>query len=163
MRLLLTGATGFIGSRLALEALQCGIDVAATAQANTPAERARLAALEASGVTVILGPLQDPRFAAAVVRERDIVIHLAAAQHEAGVASSYFEAVNVTGTRTLIEASRAAGVQRFVYGSTIGVYGAATHGALDENSPPRPENIYGRTKLAAEEVVKSLQNALEVT
>jgi nucleoside-diphosphate-sugar epimerase len=46
-------------------------------------------------------------------------------------------------------------VRRFVYGSTIGVFGSAITGRLDESTPPRPDNIYGRTKLEAEGVVRS--------
>ena len=89
-----------------------------------------------------------------VVAGRDTIIHLAAAQHESGVPDSYFETVNVAGTRNLLAASRDAGVRRFVYGSTIGVYGSAASGTLDESSPPNPDNVYGRTKLAAERVVR---------
>ena len=54
-------------------------------------------------------------------------------------------------------------MRRFVYGSTIGVYGSATDSALDESTPPHPVNIYGVTKLEAEGVVKSFSNALETS
>ena len=60
----------------------------------------------------------------------------------------------------MIEASKRAGVERFVYGSTIGVYGEYAGEPLDENTPPRPLNVYGRSKLAAEEVVKSYRAEL---
>ncbi len=154
MKLLLTGGTGFIGSRLALEARSLGIDVLVTGQVNTDAERTRASALQASGVKIEQGALQEEAFAQRMVRDRDTVIHLAAAQHEANVPDRYFEEVNVGGTRVLLEASRAAGVRRFLYGSTIGVYGEASKDALDESSPARPANIYGRSKLAAESEVR---------
>lgn len=163
MKLLLTGGTGFIGSRLALAARQRSLDVVVTGQVNTDAERARLAELNRAGVTIANGALQNADFARTVVTGCDAVIHLAAAQHEANVPDSYFEEVNVGGTRTLLEASRHAGVRRFVYGSTIGVYGSATGGTLDEESPPRPDNVYGRTKLAAEQQVHEFASALETT
>ncbi|MET0988823.1 MAG: NAD(P)-dependent oxidoreductase [Steroidobacteraceae bacterium] len=155
MRLLVTGATGFIGSHVALHARQQGFDVAAAGQRNTAAERARHHYLESAGIEVVEGVLQDPDIAATMVSGCDAVIHLAAAQHEANVPDSYFHEVNVAGTRTLLEASRTACVRRFVYGSTIGIYGSAERGVLDENSPPRPENIYGRTKLEAEQLVRA--------
>lgn len=161
MKLLLTGGTGFIGSRLALDARKRQLEVVVTGQVNTDAERLRLAELNAAGVTIASGPLQDADFARGVVAGCDAVIHLAAAQHEANVPDSYFEEVNVGGTRTLLEASRRERVRRFVYGSTIGVYGSATDGMLDEESPPRPDNVYGRTKLAAERVVQEYGSALE--
>lgn len=160
MKLLLTGGTGFIGSRLALEARRQHLDVVVAGQLNTAQERARQAELEAAGVQVAIGPLQNPDYARQITAGCQWVIHLAAAQHEANVPDSYFRTANVEGTRTLLEASRAAGVQRFVHGSTIGVYGSASQGALDESSPPHPDNIYGQTKLEAEAVVKSFRDKL---
>lgn len=154
MRLLITGGTGFIGSRLALLAARRGLQATVTGQTNSPAELARNEELAKAGVSVLQGPLQDAAFAREAVKECDLVIHLAAAQHEANVPESYFREVNVEGTRALLEASRAAGVKRFVYGSTIGVYGEAGQRTLDEQTPPRPMNMYGRTKLEAEKVVR---------
>ena len=161
MKLLLTGGTGFIGSRLALAARKQRLDVVVTGQVNTDAESTRLKELEGAGVTITPGPIQDLEFALSVVAGCDVVIHLAAAQHEANVPDSYFEEVNVRGTRALLEASRREHVSRFVYGSTIGIYGSAAEGVLDETSPPCPDNIYGRTKLAAERVVQEYGSSLE--
>jgi len=162
MKMLVTGGTGFIGSRLALEGRSQGHTVVVAGQLNSDAERARAQELERQGVVIEQGPLQDAAFAQRVARGCQIVIHLAAAQHEANVPDEYFFDVNVNGTRTLLEACKASGVQRFVYGSTIGIYGEATGQALDENSPPRPVNVYGRSKLQAEGVVKAFQDALQV-
>jgi nucleoside-diphosphate-sugar epimerase len=92
----------------------------------------------------------------------DVVYHLAAAQHEANVPNQRFWDVNVTGTENLLEASVAAGVARFVHGSTIGVYGTALDGCLDEQSPVHPDNIYGVTKLAAETRVLALREEFPV-
>jgi nucleoside-diphosphate-sugar epimerase len=164
MKFLITGGTGFIGSRLALEAQQRGIEVVAAGQVNTAAERARLQELEQHGVRVIQGPLQEPSYSESVVQGCQAVIHLAAAQHEANVPDAYFESVNIGGTRSLLEASRKAGVRRFVYGSTIGVYGESRGaGLLNELSPPQPVNIYGRTKLAAEGVVQTFGQSLQTS
>jgi nucleoside-diphosphate-sugar epimerase len=161
MKMLVTGGTGFIGSRLALEARALGWDLVIAGQLNTPAERARAAELEQAGIRIEQGSLQDPEFAARAAAGCRVVIHLAAAQHEANVPEEYFFDVNVTGTRTLLEAARGAGVKRFVYGSTIGVYGESAGQALDEDSPPRPMNAYGRSKLQAEAVVQSFAGDLE--
>ena len=163
MRLLLTGGTGFIGSRLALEARQRQMDVVVTGMVKTDAERSRIGELQRAGVRIEEGALQDAAFARRVVSGCDTVIHLAAAQHESGVPDSYFEDVNIGGTRSLLAASRDAGVRRFVYGSTIGVYGSAANGTLDESSPPNPDNIYGRTKLAAERVVREEAGPVETS
>lgn len=163
MKMLVTGGTGFIGARLALEARSRGHSVVVAGQLNSDAERTRARELEARGVNLEQGPLQDPAYARRIVEGCSLVIHLAAAQHEANVPDSYFFDVNVTGTRSLLDACRVAGVERFVYGSTIGVYGESSGAPLDENSPPRPVNVYGRSKLAAEELVRSYRgDALEL-
>jgi dihydroflavonol-4-reductase len=163
MKMLVTGGTGFIGSRLALEARGQGHTVVVAGQLNSDAERARARELEARGVNLEQGSLQDHAYARQIVEGCALVIHLAAAQHEANVPDSYFFDVNVTGTRSLLEACRLAGVGRFVYGSTIGIYGASGGEPLDEATLPRPVNVYGRSKLAAEEVVRSYQGgALEL-
>ncbi len=127
---------------------------------NSDAERARCKELAQAGIGIEQGPLQDADYARRIARDAQVVIHLAAAQHEANVPDDYFFDVNVNGTRTLLDASKRAGVERFVYGSTIGVYGESGGETLDENTPPRPMNVYGRSKLAAEEVVKSHGSAI---
>jgi nucleoside-diphosphate-sugar epimerase len=160
-KLLVTGATGFIGSRLALRAHQLGMDVLATGRAELHVEVERLQELRAAGVRVEAGVLQDRALVDRVLQDRDTVIHLAAAQHEAEMPESYFRAINVDAVRTLLSACRDHNVRRFVYGSTIGVYGDASESLLDEDSPVRPDNVYTTTKLEAEALVRSCENDLE--
>jgi dihydroflavonol-4-reductase len=154
MQALITGATGFIGARLAEKLVADGCEVRAFGAENTPLETARRRALEERGIDVEIGTLADDALLARLTKGVDTVFHLAAAQHESNVTDDYFRTVNVDGTRKLVEAANAAGVRRFVYGSTIGVYGRARDGKLDETSETRPENVYGRTKLEAEGVVR---------
>ncbi len=161
MKILVTGGTGFIGSRLALEARRLGHAVTVAGQINSDAERSRAVELERGQIAIERGPLQDRAYARRIAQGCEAVIHLAAAQHEANVPESYFFDVNVNGTRTLIEASEQAGVRRFVYGSTIGIYGESSGKRLDEATPPRPTNPYGRSKLEAERVVNDHGGALE--
>lgn len=162
-KLLVTGATGFIGSRLALRAHQHGIDVLATGRAELRIEAERLQELQAAGVRVEVGMLQDLALVDRLLQGRDTVIHLAAAQHEAEMPEAYFRTVNVDAVRTLLAACRDHDVRRFVYGSTIGVYGDASDSLLDEDSPVRPENIYTQTKLEAESLVQSFGNHLQTS
>lgn len=154
LRLLITGATGFIGSRLALHTHRLGMDVIATGRAELPVEIERLNELRAANVRVEAGVLQDAGLADKVLQDRNCVIHLAAAQHESEKPESYFRAINVDATRDLLDRCVAAGVKRFVYGSSIGVYGESGTALLDENSPLRPQNAYTRTKVEAEGLVK---------
>lgn len=155
MHVLITGGTGFIGSRLALACVQAGEDVRVLAQTNTPAEEANARLLQEQGMEVALGSVTDTASLAAAMNGVQVVYHLAAAQHEANVPDAHFHDVNVTGTRNVMEAAITAGAQRVVHGSTIGVY-RATPGETTTNSTPlEPDNIYGKTKLLGEAVVRS--------
>jgi len=160
-RILVTGGSGFIGSRLALLASQQGYAPAVVTAINNATERARCDELLEAGVTVTEASLEDIPALSRALAGRDAVIHLAAAQHEAERPESYFHRVNVEGTRRLLELARAAGVRRFVHGSTIGVYGSAAGSVLDERSPLSPDNAYGRTKAAAESVVRDCHADME--
>ncbi|MFO7287559.1 MAG: NAD-dependent epimerase/dehydratase family protein, partial [Gammaproteobacteria bacterium] len=153
MDALITGATGFIGSRLAEYLVVKGHNVIAFGAENTPLESARRRALEARGIRVVIGKLDDIPLLRGLAQSADTVFHLAAAQHETNAGIEYFRSVNVRGTRNLLDVCEEAGVERFVYGSTIGVYGSARNGRLDETSDTRPENVYGQSKLEAERTV----------
>jgi dihydroflavonol-4-reductase len=161
MRIFITGGSGFIGSRLAPIALDSGHTVTVVTAVNNPSEKARCDALLKAGIKVVVAPLEDSTAVANALRDHDVVIHLAAAQHEAQAPESHFHQVNVEGTRRLLDLAARAGVKRFVHGSTIGVYGSAAGGSLDENSPLAPDNPYGRTKAAAEQVVKQFQSSMQ--
>lgn len=160
-RILLTGGSGFIGSRLALLASERGPAPTVVTAINSATERARCDELIKSGVTLIEASLENTDALSRALAGHDAVIHLAAAQHEAGRPESYFQQVNVEGTRRLLDLAARAGVRRFVHGSTIGVYGSAADSVLDERSPLRPDNAYGRTKAAAESVVRDCHANLE--
>lgn len=161
MRLLITGGTGFIGSRTALMAQALGHEARVVGLRNTPAEAANHDELRAAGIEVLLAGLDALAADRGALEGIDAVIHLAAAQHEMNVPDAHFLAVNVAGTTALLDACRAAGVGRFVYGSTIGVYGRR-QGRLDEATPAAPDNIYGRSKLKAEEAVLARKSELPV-
>jgi nucleoside-diphosphate-sugar epimerase len=152
VRLLITGGTGFIGSRLAATARALGHEVRVTGLRNTPAEGANHERLGRLGIEVLLLPIAELPHAPGALEGVDAVVHLAAAQHEVNVPDDHFREVNVRGTGGLLEACARAGVGRFVYGSTIGVYGSR-EGVIDETTPTVPDNIYGATKLEAERLV----------
>jgi nucleoside-diphosphate-sugar epimerase/2-polyprenyl-3-methyl-5-hydroxy-6-metoxy-1,4-benzoquinol methylase len=150
MRYLITGGTGFIGSRLALRLRADGHEVRVLGQVNNEAEAANRREIEATGAEVVLAGVTEPERVAEALEGVDVVFHLAAAQHEANVGDEHFREVNVAGTETLAEACVKAGVKRLVHGSTIGVYGENLKGTVDGSTPERPDNIYGRTKLEGE-------------
>jgi nucleoside-diphosphate-sugar epimerase len=160
MRILITGGTGFIGSRLALGSLEKGDFVRVLGQVNTEAEAENRRLIESKGARMVLGSVTETEKVAEAVKDIDAVFHLAAAQHEANVPDQRFWDVNVTGTKNLLAASVQAGVKRFVHGSTIGVYGSGQEGVLDEASSLNPDNIYGVTKLEAEKAVRSMESKI---
>ncbi|HZW37246.1 MAG: NAD-dependent epimerase/dehydratase family protein [Deltaproteobacteria bacterium] len=162
MKVLITGGTGFIGSRLALRCLEDGHSVRILGRENTPAESANRKLVEEKGAEVFLSSVTDREMLPGLLKGIDVVHHLAAAQHEVNIPDRRFWDVNVTGTANLLDASVNAGVKRFVHGSTIGVYGSSMEGLLDENSPLRPDNIYGKTKLEGEKAALSFREKLPV-
>ena len=161
MRILITGGTGFIGSRLTEVSRQAGHEVTALGQANTPAEAANIDRLERAGARVLNVSVIDPEALEPALAQIDVVFHLAAAQHEMNVSDAHFRRVNVDGTRNVLEAALRQGVRRVVHGSTIGVYGSAD-GVIDEDSACRPDNIYGVTKLEGERLAASYADRLPV-
>lgn len=162
MRVLITGGTGFIGSRLAGACMDAGDHVRVLAQTNTPAEEANARQLQTGGCDVMLGSVTDRQAAARAVDDREVIYHLAAAQHESHMPDRHFHAVNVEGTENMLRAASHAGVSRFVHGSTIGVYDARPGVTVHDNSPARPDNIYGVTKLQAEQLVQGYRDRLAV-
>ncbi len=157
MKVLITGATGFIGSRLGLHCLDAGMPVRALGRLNNPAEAENAQELTDRGAELHDVSVLDPGPLAEVMAGVDVVFHLAAAQHEANVPDEYFRSINVDGTRNVFEAAASAGVGRVVHGSTIGVYGWSEGSVVREDSPLEPSNIYGVTKLEGEQVVRSFE------
>lgn len=161
-RILITGATGFIGSRLALHAHSRGFRVTATGPVRNPAEDTMRRELLASGIEVVDVSIDNTDRLRLLMKDQDVVVHLAAAQHEARQPESHFQTINAQGTNTLLQLAQQAGIRRFVYASTIGVYGDAGTRELSESDAVAPANAYTRSKVAAEALVRSAPHPLEV-
>jgi UDP-glucuronate 4-epimerase len=156
MKVLVTGAAGFIGSHLAATLARAGHRVVGVDaftdfyERSLKDENAR-AAIEAGAEIVRLDLATDDL--AEVVRGAGAVFHLAA---QPGLSSrtSFDDYVknNVMATGRLLAAAETAGsIERFVHVSTSSVYGAEATG--DETTLPAPSSVYGVTKLAAEQLV----------
>ena len=156
MKLLVTGGTGFIGSHLAEHGRRLGAEVVVLGLADRPEERANVELLRRHGVEVMAGSITDAELCGRAVRGATHVFHLAVAMREGAKSDQFFESINLDGTRALLEASASGGVRRFVYCSTIGIYGHRAPGITHEESPLAPGNIYERTKVAAERLVRGL-------
>jgi dihydroflavonol-4-reductase len=163
MKIVITGGTGFIGSRLAIKSLEQGHSVELLGQVNNAAELENQEMLKDRGINVTLGSVTEREKLFGLVQGCDIVFHLAAAQHEANVPDQHFWDVNVEGTRNVLEVSVEAKIKRFVHGSTIGVYGSAMEGEIDEDSPLKPDNIYGVTKREGERLALSFADKIPIS
>lgn len=158
MRIAITGASGFIGSHLAEHARAAGHAVTGfVPETPEPHEAKTAQLLEEAGCDIVRGDLRDGDALARAVEGADQVFHLAALpRYDASVPDATYEQINVTATADLLAASRAAGVERFVFVSSIEAVGVSTDGQpLTERSPPHPRNVYGRSKWRAEEVVRA--------
>jgi predicted dehydrogenase/nucleoside-diphosphate-sugar epimerase len=154
-RVLVTGATGFIGGRVA-ERLQLGEGWQVRALVHNPSRAARLARLP---VEMVQGDLKSPADMARAVEGCDAVVHCA-------IGTAYGRrreifAVTVGGTQALADAARAAGVKRFVHLSSIAVHGNDVAAVIDEATPVRPPkgDDYSESKAAAEEVIRRAARA----
>lgn len=155
MRLLVTGGTGFIGSHLAAEGRRRGAEVVVLGLAGRPEEQANAAYLTSLGVEIVPGSITDPELCAQAARGATHIFHLAVAMREGGKSDEFFERINLDGTEHLLRVAAREGVQRFVYCSTIGIYGHRVPGISNEETPLAPGNIYERTKVAAERMVRT--------
>ena len=154
MRLLVTGGTGFIGSHLAEEGRRRGAEVVVLGLTGRPEEQANAALLSRAGAEVLSGSITDAELCKRAVRGATHIFHLAVAMREGGKGDEFFESINLDGTRQLLEAASLQRVERFVYCSTIGIYGHKAPGITGEDSPLAPGNIYERTKVSAELLVR---------
>jgi nucleoside-diphosphate-sugar epimerase len=154
VRLLVTGGTGFIGSHLAEEGRRRGAEVVVLGLTDRPEEQANVELLRRQGVEILPGSITDAELCHRAMRGVTHVFHLAVAMREGAKQDEFFESINLDGTRHLLEASQRRGVERFVYCSTIGIYGHRAPGITSEGSPLAPGNVYERTKVAAERMVR---------
>ena len=154
MKLLVTGGTGFIGSHLAEEGRRRGAEVVVLGLTDRPEEQANAALLSRMGAEVLSGSITDADLCRRAARGATHIFHLAVAMREGGKSDDFFESINLDGTRHLLQAATAERVERFVYCSTIGIYGHRAPGVTTEDSPLSPGNIYERTKVTAERLVR---------
>jgi nucleoside-diphosphate-sugar epimerase len=149
MRVLVTGGTGFSGTALVMRLLSEGHTVVALDYK----EGLQCDALRSRGAEVVIGSVTDRQAVERSMKGVEFVFHLAAAFRELNVANSFYDDVNVGGTRIVLEAARRQGVRKFVYCSTCGVHGNVDRPPANEDAPIQPADYYQRTKYEAEPLV----------
>jgi nucleoside-diphosphate-sugar epimerase len=149
MRVLVTGGTGFTGTALVKRLIDEGHSVVALDYK----EGLQCDTLRAHGAEVVIGSVTDKDAVERSMKGVEFVFHLAAAFRELNVPNSFYDDVNVGGTRVVLEAARRQGVRKFVYCSTCGVHGNVDHPPANEDAPIQPADYYQRTKYEAEPLV----------
>lgn len=150
-KIIVTGATGFLGGRI-VEGLQ-DYDAAVIAVGRNPARREEL---ESLGATFVQADLCDREAVEKIVQGADLIIHCAALSSPWGTYQMFYDA-NVRATEILKDAALKFGVRRFIHISTPSVYFDFSNRRLIKESEPLPEkkvNHYAATKYLAEKVIQ---------
>ncbi len=148
-KVLVTGAGGFLGNTLVNELCKEGIAVRAAvreAKQSTPLPPM---------AEMVWSDIRDAQKIKEAVSGCDAVVHLAAKVHAMDDMASDqdYHAINVDGTRHILDAAVGSGVTRFVFASSVKVFGEETSGCVDETQAPDPQTAYGRSKWRAEQLV----------
>jgi UDP-glucose 4-epimerase len=161
MRILVTGAAGYVGSHTALELLKAGHDVVGFDNYSNSSEESvrRVSAL--AGKTLRcerLDLLDAPGLGRLLNEGFDAVVHFAAlkAVGESVEKPELYRHNNVDGSANLLAAMKAAGCRKFVFSSSCTVYGEVKKSPVDESHPRSAVNPYGGTKLAVEDMCLEL-------
>jgi dihydroflavonol-4-reductase len=142
---LVTGAAGFSGSWLVRHLCSLGHPVRAMVRNLAKADQ-----LRSWGADVVVADVKDKDSLLAATQDCDRVYHIAALFRQAGLPDSEYHAVNVQGVQNMLDAAIAAGVQRLIHCSTIGVLGGIKNPPGTEDTPYNPGDIYQQTKMEGE-------------
>lgn len=152
MRILITGGAGFIGSHLCDKYVKEGHTVICLDNFMSGDLMNVRHLLDYRTFKLIKGDIRDFELLEKIMRDVDVVFHLAAQVH---VDRSYVEPrltydVNVIGTQNILEFARIYDVKRVIHASTSEVYGSAQYSPIDEDHPLNAPHPYGASKIAAD-------------
>jgi NAD dependent epimerase/dehydratase len=167
MKVLVTGADGFIGSHLVEALLEQGAQVRAFCFYNSFSSWGWLDGLSSdqkAGLDVFMGDIRDPHGVRKALEEIEIVLHLAAL---IGIPFSYhspdaYVDTNVKGTLNVLQAARELKTKRVVVTSTSEVYGTAQYVPIDEKHPRQGQSPYSATKIGADALAESFYRSFNL-
>jgi NAD dependent epimerase/dehydratase len=164
MKVLITGADGFIGSHLTELLLEKGYKVRALSYYNSFNYWGWLDGLNHPNLEVVSGDVRDPHFCKHITKDIDIVFHLAAliAIPYSYVAPDSYVDTNVKGTLNICQAAKENKIKRILVTSTSEVYGTAQYVPIDEKHPKQPQSPYSASKIGADAMAMSFYNAFEL-
>ena len=165
MRVLITGADGFIGSHLTEMLVAKGNYVKALSQYNSFNNWGWLEDVDClDKIEVLTGDIRDPHYCKLITQGIDVIYHLAAliAIPYSYIAPDSYVDTNIKGTLNICQAAKENGVKRIIHTSTSEVYGSAQYVPIDENHPLQPQSPYSATKIAADAMAMSFYNAFDL-
>ncbi len=164
-KVLVTGADGFIGSRLVEILLEQGYQVRALVIYNSFNSWGWLDHIEPSdNLEIVSGDVRDPFFCHEVTKDVQEVFHLAAliAIPYSYVAPQSYVETNVVGTLNICKAALENKVERVLCTSTSEVYGTAQYVPISENHPLQPQSPYSASKIGADAMAMSFFNSFDL-
>lgn len=166
-RVLVTGASGFIGSHLVEGLLVKGAEVRCLVHyngRNNWGNLEQLPKVKKQMLDVRLGDIQDSFFVRNIVKDCDVVFHLAAliAIPYSYIAPQSYIATNVAGTLNIMQASLESKVTKVVHTSTSEVYGTAIYVPIDEKHPLQGQSPYSASKIAADKIAESFNKSYDL-
>ncbi|MDB9818860.1 NAD-dependent 4,6-dehydratase LegB [Pelagibacterales bacterium] len=165
MKVLVTGADGFIGSHLTEKLFKEGFEVRALSQYNSFNDWGWLEHIEfKDDIEIISGDIRDSHFCNEITKNIDVVFHLAAliAIPYSYLAPQSYIDTNITGTLNICQAAKNNNVKRIIHTSTSEVYGTAKYVPIDEKHILQPQSPYSASKIGAESIAMSYYNSFEL-
>jgi dihydroflavonol-4-reductase len=153
MKVLVTGATGFLGGALVRAFTDRGTKVTVLVRKPDAVKKQLY-----PGVTFLEGDIARAESLPAFPMDIDCVIHAAGMLGHFRGKESVYRLVNTAGTANVLNSTEAANIKRFLFVSSAGVLGPIKKPPADENWPLAPSNGYERSKAAAERLVKGFYN-----
>jgi NAD dependent epimerase/dehydratase len=165
MKILVTGADGFIGSHLTELLIREGCKVKALSQYNSFNYWGWLEDVSClKEIEVLNGDVRDPHYCKHITKDVDIVFHLAAliAIPYSYVAPDSYVETNIKGTLNICQAALENSVKRVIHTSTSEVYGTAQYVPIDEKHPLQAQSPYSASKIGADAMAMSFFNAFNL-
>jgi NAD dependent epimerase/dehydratase len=165
MKILITGADGFIGSRLTEMLVSQGHNVKALSQYNSFNDWGWLEEVSCKNeIKVLTGDIRDAHYCKFITQDVDIIFHLAAliAIPYSYIAPDSYVDTNIKGTLNVCQAAKENGNIRIIHTSTSEVYGTAQYVPIDEKHPLQAQSPYSASKIAADAMAMSFYNAFNL-